>query len=346
MDLKKVTVIVPCRNEEKFIEKVINNLLSQTYPRDKLEILFVDGLSEDRTREIIKAYAQKYSFIKLIDNPYKFVPQAMNIGINNATGDIIIRMDAHSEYPNDYIEKLVTYLEKLKADNVGGIWINTPPTNSLKAKAIALALSSKFGVGNALYRLGELREPSEVDTVPFGCYKKEIFSKIGLYDEDLIRNQDDELNARLRKYGGKIFLVPDVKIKYFTRDSWTKLFKMFYQYGYFKPLVNLKLGQITTWRQLIPPLFVIVLIISLLLSFLFKKALFIFVILSLFYFTFNLLVSLLLSFSSRNLKLLPFLIISFFLIHFSYGLGYLKGILDFIILKKHLKKKLEVELTR
>ncbi len=345
MNLRKVTVIVPCRNEEKFIEKVINNLLSQTYPKDKLEVLFVDGLSEDRTREIIETYVQKYSFFKLIDNPYKFVPQAMNIGINNATGDIIIRMDAHSEYPNNYIENLVTYLEKLKADNVGGVWINTPPNDSLKANAIALAFSSKFGVGNALYRLGKLKEPCEVDTVPFGCYRKEIFSKIGLYDEDLIRNQDDELNARLRKCGGKIFLVPDIKIKYFTRDSWSKLFKMFYQYGYFKPLVNLKLGQITTWRQLVPPLFVLVLIISLLLGIFSKKFFWGFIVLLL-YLGFNVSISLLLSFSSGNLKLVPFLIVSFFLIHFSYGLGYLKGIFDFIILKKHLKKKLEVELTR
>jgi len=218
MDKPKVTIIIPCRNEEKFIEKVIKGAISQTYPKDRLEVFFVDGQSEDKTREIIELYSHKYPFIKLLINPYKYVPQAMNIGIKAVTGDIIVRMDAHSEYPEDYVEKIVYWLEKLNADNVGGVWITTPPADSLKAKAIALALSHPFGVGNSLFRIAKnIKRPIEVDTVPFGCYLKEIFDKIGLYDERLIRNQDIELNKRLRKSGGKIYLIPDIKIKYCVR---------------------------------------------------------------------------------------------------------------------------------
>ena len=343
---KKISIIIPCRNEEKFIGKVLKNILNQTYPKELLEVLVVDGRSTDNTRKIITKFSKKYSFIKLLDNPHKYVPHAMNIGIKNASGNIIIRMDAHSEYPNDYVEKLIYFLETLKADNVGGIWINTPPNNTLKAKAIALALSSKFGIGNALYRLGKVDKPVEVDTVPFGCYRKEIFEKVGLYDEDLVRNQDDELNARIRKYGGKIYLVPDIKIKYYTRESWKKLVKMFYQYGYFKPLVNLKLRKITTLRQLVPPLFLAFLVLSFIGCLFSRKLFFIFITLVVLYLSLNLFFSIKLALETKNIRIIPFLVITYPLIHFSYGLGYLKGIFDFAILKKHLGKKLEIELSR
>jgi len=214
------------------MEKVIKSLLNQTYPKDKLEVFFVDGLSTDKTMEIIQRYSKKHPFIKVLINPYKYVPHAMNTGIKNATGDIIIRMDAHSEYPEDYVEKLVYWLEKLKADNVGGIGITVPPCNSLKAKAISLTLSHFFGVGNSLFRITKnLKQPTEADTVPFGCYPKEVFDRIGLYNEKLIRNQDIELNKRLRKSGGKIYLIPDIKIKYYARDTWRKLWKNNFENG-------------------------------------------------------------------------------------------------------------------
>ncbi len=342
----KISIIIPCRNEEKFIEKVIKSILNQTYPKDKLEVIFVDGMSEDRTQDIIKEYASKYPFIKLLENPYKYVPHAMNIGIKNSTGDIIIRMDAHSEYPPDYVEKLVYWLKKLNADNVGGIWINIPSKNTLEARAIAIALSSNFGIGNAHYRLGKVNRPMKVDTVPFGCYPKKVFNKIGLYDEDLIRNQDDELNARLRKIGGKIFLIPDIKIKYYARDSLKKVAKMFFQYGYFKPLVNMKIGKPTTVRQLFPPLFVFMLIIPTLFAVAVPKVILTSIFVFILHSILNIFFSLNLSIKNKDLKLFPFLFVTFLIIHLSYGLGYIKGILDFIILKLHKKKQLEVGLSR
>ena len=347
MNFEKVSIIIPCRNEEKFIEKVIKNILNQTYPKDRMEVLFIDGMSEDKTYEIIKIYTRKYSFIRLLKNPYKYVPHAMNIGIKNAKGDIIIRMDAHSEYPLDYIEKLVYWLKKLKADNVGGVCITIPKNNTEKGKAISLAISHPFGVGASMFRVVKnLKQPKRVDTVPFGCYPKKIFSKIGLYDEDLIRNQDDELNARLIKNGGKIFLLPDVRIKYFARDSLKKVAKMFYQYGYFKPLVNLKIGKPATIRQLFPPLFVFFLLFPVLVSPLYPKLAFISLITFFSHTILNMYFSLKLSIREKNISLLPFLFITFLVIHISYGIGYIKGLIDFPLLKKHKKNKLEISLSR
>jgi len=329
MNKPRVTLIVPCRNEEKFIEKVIKSVISQTYPKDRMEVLFIDGQSEDRTREIIELYSQKYPFIKLLINPYKYVPQAMNIGIKAATGEIIIRMDAHSEYPEDYVEKLVYWLKKLNADNVGGVWITTPPTDSLKAKAIALALSHPFGVGNSLFRTAKnLKKHIEVDTVPFGCYLKEIFDKIGLYDERLVRNQDIELNKRLRKSGGKIYLIPDIKIKYYARDTWRKLWKNNFENGRWVVLTAFltKDFKSLSLRHFIPLIFVLYFVLLPV----FFKSFRLLIVPGLMYLILNILVSVLICFKERQAKLFPFLTISFLVLHFSYGIGSLKALFEII----------------
>ena len=345
--MKTVSIIIPCRNEEKFIVNTLDSIINGSYLLENMEILIVDGMSNDKTREIVKEYEKKYSQIKLVDNPEKTVPYAMNYGIQQAKGDIIIRLDAHSIYPKDYVEKLVYWIEKLNADNVGGVWDTTPANDSLEAKAIALATSHPFGIGDAQYRISNKTKPYEVDTVPFGCYKKEVFEKIGLYDTDLTRNQDDELNARLIQNGGKIFLIPDLKIKYFARDKFSKMFKMFYQYGYFKPLVNLKLKQPATIRQFVPLLFVLFLIGGSILSFVSKIFLYLFLLGLLIYFVVNLFVAFKIAKREKNVRLFPYLIISFFLIHLSYGMGYLRGIMDFVIFKKHKKKDLsQVNISR
>jgi len=207
----------------------------------------------------------------------------------------------------------------------------------LEARAIAYATSHPFGIGNAQYRISNEKEPYEVDTVPFGCYKKKVFEKIGLYDTDLTRNQDDELNARLIQNGGKIYLIPNLKIKYFARDKFSKMFKMFYQYGLFKPLVNLKLKQPATIRQFVPLLFVLFLIFGGILSFISLRFFYLYLLGLCVYLGINILVSLKIATEKKDLRLFPYLVYSFFLIHLSYGLGYLKGILDFVILKKHKK---------
>lgn len=340
-----VSIIIPSRNEEKFIGKCLESIIVNDYPKDKLEILVVDGMSNDWTREIVQEYADKYLWVKLIDNPKRIVPTAMNIGIKNASGNIIIRMDAHNVYDKSYISKCVKYLNDYNVDNVGGICITLPGDNTVIAESIALALSHPFGVGNAYYRIG-LKEPKFVDTVPFGCYKKEVFEKSGLFDEDLIRNQDDEFNMRLIKNGGKILLVPEIVSYYYARDSISKLWKMYFQYGYFKPLVCQKVGAILTWRQLVPALFVGSLITSGVLSVFFKS----FLIVSLFIIFSYLIANVSFSLSAafkKGLKYLFTLPIVFATLHISYGVGYLKGIFDFMLLKKHERKKMaDISLTR
>lgn len=344
---KKISIIIPARNEEKFISETLLSIVNSDYLLEKMEILVIDGMSDDNTREIVKKFSDKYSEIELLDNYNKTVPYAMNIGIKKAKGDFVIRLDAHSVYPQDYISKLVYWIQELAVDNVGGVWDTIPANNSLEAQAIAYSTSHIFGIGNAQYRISNRIEPYSVDTVPFGCYRRDVFDRIGLFDIDLTRNQDDELNARLIQNGGKIFLIPNLKIKYFARENFKKMFKMFYQYGYFKPLVNLKLKLPATIRQFIPLLFVLFLILGMLLSFSGHMALILYMSGLSIYFIINLIVSYRVSKEKKNMKLLPYMIKSFFLIHLSYGIGYLKGLVDFLFLKKHTNKKLnEINLSR
>lgn len=317
-----ISIICPIYNEEKYISSCIESILGQDYPKDDLEVLFVDGMSTDKTRSIIRKYIQDYPFIQLLDNPGRVVPPAMNIGIRRALGEIIIRLDAHAIYPPNYFSVLVKQLDALKADNVGGVCQTLPVKKTTICKAIATALSSSFGMGNSYFRVGA-REVMQVDTVPFGCFRKELFDKIGYFDEELVRNQDDEFNGRIIKYGGKIFLLPSLVIKYYARDTITKVRKMFYQYGLFKPLVNKKLGSPATTRQFFPLLFVLGLILGLGLSFIHPVIAYSYISVLLFY----ILLAFLFGFKdSKNLKqtlILPWI---FFMIHVSYGWGYLTGL--------------------
>ncbi|MEN6451593.1 MAG: glycosyltransferase family 2 protein, partial [Thermoguttaceae bacterium] len=186
----RVSVIVPCRNEAAWIERCLESIAANDFPKDQMELLVLDGMSTDGTRAIIGQSAPKFPWMRLLDNPRKTAPAAMNIGIAAARGKIVVRMDAHNEYPSDYISKLVYWLEKSGADNVGGVSAVCPSNDTAAAKAIAFGCSHFLGVGNARYRIG-VTKPTEVDTVPFGCYRREVFEKIGPFDEELVRNQDD-----------------------------------------------------------------------------------------------------------------------------------------------------------
>jgi glycosyltransferase involved in cell wall biosynthesis len=337
---KRVSIIIPCRNEEAFIGKVLENVIKQDYPVDLTEVFVVDGKSNDKTAEIIKGYSEKHSFIYYLENPQKIVPFALNNAIRHSSGEIIIRMDAHAIYPNDYISRLVDGLDEFKCENIGGVWITKPGNSTIKAKAIALATSHLFGIGNAYYRLSN-QKPKEVDTVPFGCYSRNVFDKIGYFDEELIRNQDDEFNARLIKNGGKIYLLPDIQIIYFARENLRKISKMFYQYGLYKPLVNLKIGKSATLRQFAPLLLVLYLAITGLLSFISNFSLFVFMGGIIFYLFICFFIAI--SIWIKNIKkpgLMFYLFLLFPIIHLSYGWGYLAGLFRFLIFKNpihHLK---------
>lgn len=322
-----LSVVCPIYNEERYIAKCIDTILGQDFSHNDWEILFVDGMSTDRTREIVREYSAKYSFIQLLDNPRKIVPPAMNIGIMHAAGEIIIRLDAHAFYPTNYFSVLISKLKELNADNVGAVCRTLPADDSDKGKAIAAALSSSFGMGNSRFRVGA-KEEIEVDTVPFGCFRKELFEKIGLYDDELIRNQDDELNGRIIKNGGKIYLLPDLIVDYFARDSIRKTGKMFYQYGLFKPLVNKKLGLPATVRQFFPSVFVLGLILGLIASVFSPLLRVIYISILVLYVLLAIVSSLK---TTRSLKQIFYQVVTYFVIHVNYGCGYLIGIYKILI---------------
>lgn len=336
-----VSIVIPCRNEEKHIGECLDSITNSNFPKKNLEVLVVDGMSRDRTRILLKKYVESYPFINVLDNKKKITPAAINIGISKASGNYIMILSSHSKIDKNFIKANIDTFEKNNADCVGGILITIPPNDTLLAQAIAISLSHPFGIGNSYFRIG-LKEPRYVDTVPFGCYKREVFSNNGLFDEELIRNQDDEFNFRLIKNGGKILLNPNIVSYYYTRDSLSKLWKMYFQYGIFKPLVAKKVGAVMTWRQIIPPLFVSSLTISLTFALLLSKFIWLFMLILISYISVNTFFSFWLSLK-KGFKYLLVLPITFATLHLSYGLGYLKGILDYFIFKK---SNTDIPLTR
>ena len=327
----KISIIVPIREEVEFITMFIDYLLGQNL-NNECEIIVVDGLSSDGTREEISNYKSRIKNIHLRfkDNPKQIVSSALNIGIKEARGDIIIRMDVHTEYAEDYVQKCVEILERTGADNVGG-----PARTKAKTyvqRAVAAAYHSPFSVGGA--RFHDEDYEGYVDTVTYGCWRKETLEKLGGFDEELVRNQDDELNLRIIRNGGKIYQSPEIRSWYYPRSSLRALFKQYFQYGYWKVRVIQKHKLPASWRHLVPGAFVLYIIqlpITYNLLPITSYLLFFYLLLDLF-FSF-------LSASKHNWKLLPILPIIFFVYHFSYGLGFLIGIVDFLILRKHKKGK-------
>lgn len=327
-----VAVIIPVRNEEKYISKCIDSIIAQTYPRELIEIILIDGMSTDNTLSIIEKYIQEYREVKVFYNEKKITPISMNIGISNSKSDIVIILGAHSFIDKNFIKNNVRNLIDKKADASGGIvkFIH----ESFLSKCIGIATSCPFGVGNALYRYS--KEEKYVDTVPFAAYKKSLLDKIGYFDEELVRNQDDELNFRVTESGGKILLSPDIISNYFSRSSLKKLWRQFYQYGYWKVRVIQKHNKPAALRHLIPVIFVLSMIFSLLIGIILKPALFIFFSIILSYGFVNIIFSTKLS-VQNGLKCFAYLLLIFPILHISYGIGFLQGIIAFYLIKRRLK---------
>jgi glycosyltransferase involved in cell wall biosynthesis len=246
-----VSILIPCRDEQEHIGGCLDSLLQTDYPRALLEVLVVDGMSNDGTRDVVAAYAARHPFIRLLDNPARIAPSALNVGLRVATGDVVMRMDAHVAYPPEYIARLVAALQESGVEGVGPALDTRPGGTGAVARAIALALGHPFGVGNSYFRIGA-PERRLVDTVPFGCYRRDIFTRYGVFDEDLVRAQDEEFNFRVSRRGGRILLVPEVVALYFARRTLRQVSRMYYQYGFFKPWVAQKVGRVMTVRQLVP----------------------------------------------------------------------------------------------
>jgi glycosyltransferase involved in cell wall biosynthesis len=327
-----VTVLIPCLNEGKYISQSISSVVNQDFPIEELEVFYIDGGSVDETLDTIKAAEAKYSHIKLLHNPNQTVPYALNIGIRASKGEFILRMDVHSSFPPDYISKLIDWHDYLEVENLGGVCFTDVQQKTKSSAAIKLVMSDRFGVGNSTFRVGA-RVLSEVDTVPFGCYKREVFEKIGLFDERLTRNQDIEFNKRLKRMGGTIYLVPDVQCTYFARDNFKDLFKNRFKTGYWivktsfltKNLKNLSI------RHFVPLAFVFSIILPMVLALVWPVFLI---------FSALALSSYLYLMIKRSFKIASgftpwyYVFFGFFVLHFSYGLGSMIGLRNSIYLFK------------
>lgn len=333
-----VSVIVPCRNEEVYLRRCMDSILAQDYPSASFELLLADGMSGDGTRLIMEEYAMRYNNIFWFENPKRILPAGLNILIHKAKGDIIIRLDAHSYFPCDYISKCVKYLDEYNVDSIGGIWETRPGADTMVAKAIAIALTNLFGVGGSRFRLG-IEKPTLVESVPFACYRRRVFDRIGFFNEKMVRNEDVEFNTRLRKTGGKILLHPEISSVYFARPNMASAARQKFQDGFWCVYgIKFASGRGAFFpRHLIPMLFVTCLI----LSFIFGIWLKLFFLLSIgiigLYVTMDILASLAAAIKYSFPYFLLFLII-FPLFHFSYGVGSLCGLMR-LTLEKIFNKK-------
>ena len=318
MKIRKVSVICPVFNEERFIEPCLMSILEQDYPKEYIEVFIIDGNSTDKTRDIVSRYTREHSFIKLLDNPRRYVPYALNMGLEVASGEVIMRLDGHCTYPTNYISELVKYLYLLNADNVGGVWNTQPAKNTVICQAIAQASSHPFGVGGSMHKIGTSKI-IETDTVPFGCYKREVFEKTGLFDTDLVRNQDDEFNGRLLKLGGKIFLIPQVIINYTARDS-------------------KKLGAPATIRQFFPIAFLLWLVLGGIGSFFSPFIMYVYLAVLMLYTFIGVVVGSMSAIRTHQLLLTLVMPYIFLNIHISYGIGYMIGIFNLFINEKYSAK--------
>lgn len=252
-----VTVVMPVRNEAGAIRESLGAVLEQDYPVERYEVIVADGMSADATREIVTQMSAGRS-VRTIDNPGRIAPTGLNAAICQARGEVIVRVDGHCIVPHDYLSNCVRLLREHQCAGVGGP-INTVGSSDW-AEAIATAMSSKFGVGGSAFRTINDRE-MWAETVPFPAYERKVFEQVGLYDEELVRNQDDEFNARIRKAGGKLLLSPALQSTYFSRSSLRSLARQYFQYGLWKVRVLQKHPRQMNVRHFLPALFIVLLLV-------------------------------------------------------------------------------------
>lgn len=270
--MRKVSIIIPCYNEQSTIRLLLDALREQTFPLTDMEIVIADGMSTDSTRDEIAAFQKAHPDldVRIVDNPLRTIPSGLNRALEASRCEIIVRLDAHSKPYPDYVERCVSALEENRGDNVGGVWEIRPGVDTWIAKSIAVAAAHPLGVGDALYR--HAKHAAEVDTVPFGSFKRELIEHIGYFDETLLTNEDYEFNARIRKAGGRIWLDPSIRSIYFSRPSLMELMRQYWRYGFWKWRMLKRYTNTIRWRQALPPLFVLSVIILSLLSFLIPMA--------------------------------------------------------------------------
>ncbi|MDX1437790.1 MAG: glycosyltransferase family 2 protein [Anaerolineales bacterium] len=320
-----VTIMMPVRNEVKYIDRSLKAVLKQDYPQSGIEIIITDGLSHDGTQEHIQSLLYEHPNISLIENPGRIVPTGLNSALERAHGEIIIRVDGHCEVAPDYVSRCVHHLLEDQVDCVGGPIETVGETYT--ARGIAAAMSSRFGVGNSAFRT--LKDKSMlVDSVAFPAYTRQAIEITGHFDEELVRNQDDEYNYRLRKKGGKILLSPDIRSRYYSRSTLRSLWGQYFQYGFWKVRVLQKHPRQMSLRQFVPPLFVAALLTLAILSTfsIIGRALLIGLAVT---YILGTLIATGSSAKKFGWRYLPILPVAFFILHFSYGSGFIWGLAKF-----------------
>jgi glycosyltransferase involved in cell wall biosynthesis len=318
--LPLVTIIMPILNEANSIERSLRSVLAQDYPQELTEILIIDGGSTDKTRELVHCLIQNHPAAKLLPNPKKIQSAGLNIGIRAAQGEIIVRVDGHTIIAPDYVSTCVDYLLNSEADNVGGLM--RPVGTTYVGKAVALATTTPFGIGDSKFHY--LEHEQFVDTVYLGAFRRELFDRVGLFDETLTRNQDYELNIRIRKMGGKVLLSPKIVSTYTPRSSLVALWQQYFYYGYWKVRTLYKHPDSLRWRQAVPPLFVLAFLSNLLLSFIWTPARWLFALLAGSYLLANSVASTIAA-GRHDWRYLPILPVVFACIHFAWGIGFWWG---------------------
>ncbi len=326
--MPRVSIIVPCYNEEATIRLLLKSIYDQTYPHPEIEVILADGMSTDQTRAQVAIFQREYPdlLVRVVENPKRIIPAGVNAALASAQGEFIIRLDGHcTPYP-DYVKNSIADLEQGKGDNVGGVWEIHPAGAGVIARSIAAAAAHPFGVGDALYRF--TNRAGAVDTVPFGAFRRSLFDQVGNYDESLLTNEDYEFNTRIRQHGGVVWLDPAIRSVYFARSSLGALAKQYWRYGFWKLRMLRRYPRTLRLRQALPPLFVLGCLGLMLLSSFLITARWMLVIILILYFTLLVIGSLPVAYRQKDPRLLVGIPMAIATMHFSWGAGFLRSWID------------------
>lgn len=332
--MKIVSIIVPCYNEEKTITLLLDAVAAQTVPHDLLEVVFADGNSTDHTVECIQRWCESHPDIdvRIVSNPKRIIPAGLNLAGHTATGEFIIRLDAHSVPNPDYVEQCLAVLADPAVQNAGGRWEIAPGSDHWMSRSIAKAAACPLGVGDAKYRYSEIAGP--VDTVPFGAYRKSVLDRVGWYDETLLTNEDYDLNTRIRRTGGIVFFNPAIRCTYFARTTLGGLAKQYWRYGYWKVRMLQKDPKSIRLRQLIPPFFVAGLLLLILFSLFIQTVSSVLLLICVIYLAALLFVSIRAAGMYNDLTLLIGMPLAMMTMHISWGSAFLWSLCSLLFKKK------------
>jgi len=326
-----VSIIIPVRNEEQYLQMCLDSIQAQTYDHSRIEVLIVDGNSEDGTEEIARQFQQESDLtVRILKNTAGNTPCGLNMGYRNARGDYLLHFIGHASMPPEFIAKDVEYLTQTSADAVGGLVISTCIEGKTIPKGIGYALNSPFGLGGVTARTGT--KPGYIDNPSFGCYRRDLFDRFGYIDERLTRNQDYEYNQRITSYGAKIYFTPEIKSYYYNRPTYKSLWREYFNAAKWRTFMIGRFVRAVMMRHLVPPAFVLTILALGVLSFTTNWAVYPLAVLTGLYLLFALVSTVDLG-MKKGLKYMPSALLSYFVIHVAYGLGFIWGFIWFVILR-------------